>query len=118
VRVLKVPYRILFPLILFFCVIGCYSLYTRAFDVFMMLIFGIIGYIFRKVKYEPAPLVLAFILGSLMENALGQSLLMFGGDLSLFITRPISASCLIVALMLLLGSIFSRKGRGVLAKIS
>jgi putative tricarboxylic transport membrane protein len=118
VRVLKVPYRILFPLILFFCVIGCYSLYTRAFDVFMMLIFGIIGYIFRKVKYEPAPLVLAFILGPLMENALGQSLLMFGGDLSLFITRPISASCLIVALMLLLGSIFSRKGRGVLAKIS
>lgn len=118
VRVLKVPYRILFPLILFFCVIGCYSLYTRAFDVFMMLIFGIIGYIFRKVKYEPAPLVLAFILGPLMENGLGQSLLMFGGDLSLFITRPISASCLIVALMLLLGSIFSRKGRGVLAKIS
>jgi len=118
VKVLKIPYRILFPLILFFCVIGCYSLDNRAFDVFMMLIFGIIGYIFRKVKYEPAPLVLAFILGPLMENALGQSLLMFGGDFSLFITRPISGSCLIVALMLLLGSIFSRKGRGVLAKIS
>lgn len=116
VRVLKVPYRILFPLILFFCVIGAYSLNNRAFDVFMMLIFGIIGYVFRIFKYEPAPLVLAFILGPLIENSLGQSLLMFGGDFHLFFVRPISAICLIVALFLLLSSIFWGKRRETIAK--
>jgi putative tricarboxylic transport membrane protein len=118
VKILKIPYRVLFPLILFFCVIGCYSINTRAFDVFMMLIFGVIGYLLGKFRYEPAPLVLAFILGPLIENSLGQSLLMFRGHYYLFVTRPISGACLIIALFLLLSSIFLGKRRRAIAKLA
>lgn len=117
VRLLKVPYRVLFPIILFFCVIGSYSINYRVFDVFMMIIFGIIGYLFKKFKYEPAPLVLAFILGPMLESSLRQSLLLSMGDFSIFFTRPVSVSFLIIALLLLLLSIFWRKHRLILAKI-
>lgn len=108
VKLLKVPYRILFPLILFFCIIGSYSLNNSTFDVFMMLIFGIIGYIFKKYEYEPAPLIMAFILGPMFENALRQSLLMSMGSPLIFFTRSISIACLSIALFLLLLSIFLR----------
>ena len=116
VKLLKVPYRILFPLILFFCIIGSYSINNSTFDVLVMLIFGIIGYLFRKFEYEPAPLVMAFILGPMLENSLRQSLLISGGSLLIFFTRPISASCLIIALLLLLSSIFLRKQRQIIKK--
>jgi putative tricarboxylic transport membrane protein len=117
VQVLKVPYRILFPLILFFCLIGTYSVNNSVFDVIVMLIFGIVGFLFKKFKYEPAPLILAFILGSMLENSLRQSLLMSEGSFSIFFTRPISASSLIIVLLLLLSAILFRKRRQVIAEL-
>jgi putative tricarboxylic transport membrane protein len=118
VKLLKVPYRVLFPLILFFCVIGSYSVNNNTFDVFMMLIFGIIGYILRKFQYEPAPLIMSFVLGSMLENSLRQSLLKSMGSFSIFFTRPISCSCLVIALLLMLSSIvFKKKRKQLIEKI-
>lgn len=110
VKLLKVPYKILFPFLLFFCVIGSYSINNSTFDVLLMFFFGIIGYLFRKFGYEPAPLVLAFVLGDMLENSLRQSLLLSLGSLSIFFTRPISVSCLIIAVLLFFLPIFLRKG--------
>ncbi|MEI9475208.1 MAG: tripartite tricarboxylate transporter permease [Deltaproteobacteria bacterium] len=117
VKLLKVPYRILSPFILFFCLIGSYSISNSTFDVLMMLIFGIIGYLIKMFKYEPAPLVLAFILGPRLETALRQSLLISGGNFLIFIIKPISASFLIVALLLLLSSLLWKKRRELIEKI-
>lgn len=91
VKVLKLPSWILFPLILLFCIIGVYSVNNSIFDLMLMVIFGIVGYVLRKFKYEEAPLVLAFILGPMLETALRQSLIISNGQLSIFYKRPISA---------------------------
>jgi putative tricarboxylic transport membrane protein len=90
VQVLKIPYRILFPLILLFCVIGSYSLRNNSFDVLVMLLFGIVGYLFRKFEYEGAPLILAFVLGPILELNLRQALISSKGSFLIFVTRPIS----------------------------
>ncbi|MEK6672900.1 MAG: tripartite tricarboxylate transporter permease [Nitrospirota bacterium] len=112
VQVMRVPYKILFPLILLFCLIGSYSINNSIFDIILMLFFGILGYLFRKLEYEPAPLVLAFVLGKLMEKAFRQSLSMSGGSFSIFFDRPISAICIVAALILLITSfIFYYKKR-------
>lgn len=105
VQVLRMPYHILFPLIILFCLIGSYSLNNYIFDVYVMIIFGIIGYLMRKYKYEGAPLVMTFVLGPLMELALRRSLILSGGSFSIFWTRPISAAILIVAFTLVFVSI-------------
>jgi len=118
VKLLRIPYRILFPLILFFCIIGSYSINNSTFDVVVMIIFGIMGYFFKKYKYEPAPLVLAFILGPMIENSMRQSLLISQGSLSIFLTRPFSVSFLFVTLLVLLSSIFLKKHRRVIAKLT
>ncbi len=102
VKILKVPDKILFPLILLFCVIGAYSENYSVIDVGMMLFFGFLGYLMRKFEYEPAPLVLAFVLGPMMETALRQSLIISDGGFLIFLTRPISGGCLILAAALLL----------------
>jgi putative tricarboxylic transport membrane protein len=103
VKILKIPYPILFPLILLFCLIGAYSLNTNPVEIGLMLIFGVLGYLMKKFKYDGAPLVLAMVLGPLMDNSLRQSLLMSGGSGMIFFTRPI---CLVifgtVAIILLL----------------
>jgi putative tricarboxylic transport membrane protein len=101
VKILKVPYPVLFPLILLFCLIGAYSINNNIADVFIMNIFGIIGYFFRKFRYEPAPLVLALVLGPMMENSLRQSLLMSSGSPFIFLNRPISSVIIITAFFLL-----------------
>jgi putative tricarboxylic transport membrane protein len=101
VKVLTVPYRILFPLILLFCLIGAYSLNNRIFDVGIMLIFGVAGYLMRKFGYEGAPLLLAFVLGPMMEQALRQSLLISHGSFLIFLSRPISAASMLLALALI-----------------
>jgi putative tricarboxylic transport membrane protein len=108
VRILRVPYRLLFPLMLFFCVIGAYAVNTSVDDVYLMIAFGVIGYFLRRYGYEPAPLVLAFILGPILENTLRQSLIMSGGELSIFVTRGISAAFLAVAAVVALSSVFVR----------
>ena len=106
VKVLKVPYRFLFPLILLFCIIGAYSLNNTTFDIVVMVIFGIVGYFMKKFDYEPAPLLLAFVLGTIMEQALRQSLSIFHGNFMMFFARPISAAFIIVALALIASNFF------------
>jgi putative tricarboxylic transport membrane protein len=102
VQVLRVPYKLLFPLIVLFCSIGVYSINNTVFDIFVMLFFGVFGYIFRKLEYEFAPLILAFILGPMMENALRQSLILSKGSFFIFFKRPISAVSLMVTLAILI----------------
>jgi putative tricarboxylic transport membrane protein len=105
VKILKIPYRTLFPLILLFCLIGVYSVSTNVFDIYVMLVFGALGYILRKLNYEPAPLVLAFVLGPMLEQNLRQALILSDGSFSVFLTHPLSAGSLIVSLFLLLSAI-------------
>jgi putative tricarboxylic transport membrane protein len=104
VQILKIPYRILFPLILLFCIIGAYSLKSSGFEVLLMFIFGGVGYLFRKFDYEPAPLLLAFVLGPMFETNLRQSLTLSKGSFSIFFTRPISAVAIVLAIILLVTS--------------
>jgi len=116
---LKIPYHLLFPLIVLFCVIGTFSVAGSTFDLKLMLLFGVLGYLMRKFHYEGAPLILAYVLGPLMEQALRQSLLLSGGSFGIFVTRPIYAVTLTIALVLLLSSIFPnfRKKRSKLAEL-
>jgi putative tricarboxylic transport membrane protein len=91
VRLLRVPYRLLFPAILLFCCVGVYSVNNRGFDVALVIIFGLLGYLFRKSKCEPGPLLLGFVLGPLLETNLRRALLISQGDPAVLIERPISA---------------------------
>jgi putative tricarboxylic transport membrane protein len=114
VKLLKIPYSTLFPLIILFCIIGVYSINNSTFEVFLMLVFGIIGYLMNKLSLEPPPLVLAFILGPMLEVAFRQSLIKSQGSLAIFITRPISATCIIISVCLLIYSMlpwFRRRWR-------
>jgi putative tricarboxylic transport membrane protein len=99
VKILKIPYVILFPLILLFCVVGVYSLNASTDEVILMTVFGIIGYLMKKYAYEAAPMVMAMILSPLMENNLRQSLALSYGSFSIFFTRPISAILMITAIV-------------------
>jgi putative tricarboxylic transport membrane protein len=102
VKLLQVPYRLLYPAILLFCCIGVYSLQNNVWDVLMTALFGLIGWLFVKLECEPAPLLLGFILGPLMEENLRRALLLSRGDPTVFLTRPLSATLLGVAAVLLL----------------
>jgi TctA family transporter len=102
VKLLKVPYRLLYPAILVFCCIGTYSLNNNVFDVLMTVVFGVLGWIFVELECEPAPLLLGFVLGPLMEENLRRALLLSRGDPTVFVTRPISATLLALAVLLLL----------------
>ncbi len=101
IKLLTVPYRVLFPAILTFCCIGLYTLNNNNFDVFMAAGFGVLGYAFYKLGCEPAPLLLGFILGPMMEENLRRALLLSRGDWSTFATRPLSAGLLAAALLLI-----------------
>jgi len=107
VKLLKVPYRILMPLILLFCVIGSYSLNNNVVEVVIMIIFGIAGYVLRKFEFEAAPLMVAFILGPIWETSWRQSLVISDGKFSIFLEKPISLVTLAFAALLILSS-FSR----------
>jgi putative tricarboxylic transport membrane protein len=100
IQLLKVPYRILFPLILLFCMIGVYSISSNIWDIVIMLIFGVLGYLMKKLEYEPVPLVLAFVLGRMVEESLRQSLVLSRGSLMIFVSRPISGAFLVAAAVL------------------
>ena len=109
VQVLRVPYPVLFPLIVLFCLIGAFSLNNSVFDVFVMIIFGVVGYLMRKFNYEGAPMVMAFVLGPLLEQNLRRSLIISGGSASIFFTHPISAVTLMVSAVILLSHFFWKK---------
>jgi putative tricarboxylic transport membrane protein len=102
IKLLQVPYRLLYPAILLFCGIGVYSTNNASFDVVMTAIFGFLGVVFVKLECEPAPLRLGFVLGPRMEENLRRALLLSRGDPTVFLTRPISLAMLIVAAGLLL----------------
>jgi TctA family transporter len=99
VRIVSVPYQYLFPAILVFCGIGVFSLNNTEFDIYLMALFGLLGYIFIKLDCEPAPMLLAFILGPLMEEYLRRALLLSRGDPMIFLRRPISATLLALGLL-------------------
>lgn len=102
IKLLTVPYRLLVPAIAVFCCIGLYTLNNQYLDIYLAALFTFIGYVFYKLKCEPAPLLLGFILGPLMEENLRRSLLLSRGEWSVFLTRPLSAGILFCALLLLL----------------
>jgi putative tricarboxylic transport membrane protein len=101
VALLRVPYNLLFPAIVVFCAIGAYSINNSFFDVWLMLGFGLVGYFFLKVGVEPAPFVLGFVLGPMLEENFRRAMLISSGDLTVFIERPISAVLLAASLLLL-----------------
>lgn len=101
IKLLTVPYRWLFPAIVLFCAVGVYSTNNNTFDIWMVAAFGAVGYTFIKLGLEPAPLLLGFILGPMMEENLRRALLLARGDWSVFVTRPLSATLLALALALL-----------------
>jgi putative tricarboxylic transport membrane protein len=97
VQILRIPYPILAPLILLFCLVGAYSTSGQVADVFVMVCFGLLGYLMRKFKFEAAPLILALILGKPMEESLRQALGISQGSFAVFVTQPISLVLLLAA---------------------
>jgi putative tricarboxylic transport membrane protein len=116
VAVLKIPYRVLAPLIAIFCMVGVYSVNNSVLDLWLMFAFGIVGYIANKMTYPLAPLVLGLVLGGYLEVSLRQSLKMAQGDMTTFFTRPLSATIIAIAAIIilwpLLSKIFLRSGHG------
>jgi TctA family transporter len=102
IRLLTVPYRLLYPAILLFCAIGVYTVNNTSFDVMQTAFFGLLGVVFAKLACEPAPLLLGFVLGPMMEENLRRALLLSRGDPTVFATRPISAGLLAAAILLVL----------------
>jgi len=102
VKILKIPYRLLFPLIILVCIIGVYSMNNNVYEIMLMILFGFIGYILRKLEYPLAPFLLGLILGPMMENSFRQSLTISQGDLTIFIQRTFSAVLLILMVVTLL----------------
>lgn len=102
IKLLKVPYKWLFPSIVLFCAIGVYTTNNNVFDIWLVAIFGLLGYIFSKLRCEPAPMLLGFILGPLMEENLRRTLMISRGDWSVFVDRPISLTLILLSIGLLL----------------
>lgn len=105
VKMISVPYHLLFLAIIVFCAIGVFSMANTTFDVYFMAVFGLLGYLFRKLGCEPAPMMLGFILGPMMEEFLRRALLLTKGDPSVFIRRPISATMLLIAVLAMISVI-------------
>ena len=103
VQMLRVPYGILAPVIVLFTTIGVYSVQNQVFDIYSMIFFAVRGDGMRKLNFDPAPLPLAFVLGPMVEQSLRQSLLMSGGDPTIFVSRPISGTLLTIVLVVIVG---------------
>jgi putative tricarboxylic transport membrane protein len=111
VRVLSIPYRVLYPAIILFCCIGVYTVGNNTFDVFVAVLFGLAGYVLAKIGCEPAPMLLGFVLGPMMEEYFRRALLIARGDFMVFIERPISAGLLAIAVLLLASLALPALGR-------
>jgi len=109
VKILKVPYSILYVLIVMFCQIGAYSINSNAMDVLVVNIFGLLGFLLKRYEFEGAPLILGLVLGPLLEKSLRRSLLISGGDPLTFVNRPISAIFLLIAIAFLISPLFTKK---------
>jgi putative tricarboxylic transport membrane protein len=106
VNLLRVPFRILFPIILLICMVGTYSVKLSTFELGVLLAFGIVGYFFQRIDFSIAPCILAMIIGPLFETTFRQSLMLSGGSLSIFFKSPISATLLVLSCLLLLCNIY------------
>lgn len=113
VSILKIPYSFLYPFIILFCLIGAYSINNSITDLVILFIFSVIGFLMRKFEYEPAPFVLAFVLGPMIETALRRSLALSDGSFMIFVNRPISAVFLSITILVLIIPFFIRKRPGV-----
>jgi len=102
VSLLKVPYRLLFPAIMAFSCIGIYSVNNSSFEIYLTAIFGLIGFMWMKLECPPAPMLLGFVLGPLMEENLRRALLISRGDPSVFLTRPISLGFIIATVLIII----------------
>jgi putative tricarboxylic transport membrane protein len=102
VRLLRIPYRLLYPGIVVICAIGVYTVRSDSFDVALTAVIGWVGFFLLRFRCEPAPLLLGFVLGPMLENQLRRSMLISGGDPSIFVTRPISAVMLAAAMLMVL----------------
>jgi putative tricarboxylic transport membrane protein len=101
VKLLRVPYRLLFPAIMAFSAIGIYSVNNSSFEIYLTALFGIFGFICVKLGFPPAPMLLGYVLGPMMEENLRRSMLQSGGDPSVFVTRPISLAFIIATALIL-----------------
>ena len=117
VQILRIPYPLLFPVILLFCLVGVYSLKNSYEEVLIMVIFGIFGFLMKKFEYEGAPLVFALVLSPIIENSFRQSLAMSYGDLTIFFTRPISLGFMIVGIMLFTIPIFTNVRKRLIERL-
>jgi putative tricarboxylic transport membrane protein len=112
VQLLRTPYKVLAPIIVLFCCVGVFSIRNSVFDIWVMGVFGIIGYLLRKVNFEPGPLILAFVLGPILERSIRQSLLISAGSPAIFFTRPISGVFMAALLLFMALQVFMRaRGR-------
>jgi putative tricarboxylic transport membrane protein len=101
VRMLTIPYHLLFPGIIAFCCIGAYSVNNNTFDVYAMALFGLVGYVLIKLDFEPAPLLLGFVLGPMLEENLRRAMIISRGNAAVFVTHPLSLALLAIAAALL-----------------
>jgi putative tricarboxylic transport membrane protein len=101
VKVLNIPYGILFPIILLFCLVGAYTLNNSIVEVGVVIFFGVVGYLMRKFDYEPALLILALVMGPILEESLRRSMALSGGNLEIFLHRPIALGLLVLSFILL-----------------
>jgi len=113
VSLLKVPYRILFPCIMAFSCIGIYSVNNSSFEIYLTAFFGVIGFLWLRFEMQPAPMLLGFVLGRLMEEKLRQALALSDGSFMTFVERPVSAALLVLALAVMVVAVLPavRKGR-------
>jgi putative tricarboxylic transport membrane protein len=112
IKVLRLPYFFLFPLIILFSIIGAYSNSANSGDVVITIIFGCVGFLMKKFAYEPAPMVLGLVIGPLLETAIRRSLIMSRGNFAIFINRPIAATFMALALFMLLSPLLTRRRLG------
>jgi putative tricarboxylic transport membrane protein len=106
VNLLRVPFRILFPIILLICLVGTYSVNSSVVELVILLVFGILGYIFRKLEYDIAPFILALIIGPTIEMAFRQSLMRSAGSFSIFFKSPISCTLIVLSVLLFIWNIY------------
>jgi putative tricarboxylic transport membrane protein len=104
VKILKVPYYLLFPLIILFCLIGAYSVNNSTYDIYVMVIFSLLGFLMKKFKYDGVPLVMALVLSNMIEVTLRQSLLMSDGSFLIFFQRPISLGLMVFSMLVVLAN--------------
>ena len=111
VRILRVRPAILAPITALITILGVYTIRNSVFDIFLMIVFGVIGYLMKKTGFEPGPMVLAFVLGSLIESSFRRSMLIFEGDATGFVTRPISGAILAFVVLVIASQLIKRAFR-------